>query len=66
MNLLLWRPGTKKVSGLRGQERRIAQSTRPGASQHIAYRAKTTAWYYVEAKLVTRGMNTYTLGIARK
>ncbi len=66
MNLLLWRPGTKKVTGLRGQERRIAQSTRPGASQHLAYRAKATAWYYVEAKLVTRGMNAYTLGITRK
>ena len=66
MNLLLWRPGTKKVTGLRGQERRIAESTRPGASQHLTYRAKKTAWYYVEAKLVTRGMNAYTLGITRK
>jgi subtilisin family serine protease len=66
MNLLLWRPGTKKVGTLRGQEMRIAQSIRPGASQHLAYRAKKTGWYYVEAKLVTRGSDAYTLGIARK
>lgn len=66
VDLLLWRPGTKKVTGLRGQERRIAQSIRPGAAQHLAYRAKATGWYYAEAKLVTRGFNAYTLGITRK
>ena len=66
VNLLLWRPGTKKVGGLRGQEMRVAQSIRPGASQHLAYRAKKTGWYYAEAKLVTRGFNAYTLGITRK
>jgi hypothetical protein len=66
VNLLLWRPGTQRVGGLRGQEFRIAHSIRPGASQHLAYRAKKTGWYYVEAKLVTRGFGAYTLGITRK
>jgi len=66
VNLLLWRPGTQRVGGLRGQELRIAHSIRPGASQHLAYRAKKTGWYYVEAKLVTRGFGAYTLGITRK
>jgi subtilisin family serine protease len=66
MNLLLWRPGTKRVTSLRGQELRVAQSIRPGASQRLAYRAKTSGWYYVETKLVTRSFGAYTLGITRK
>jgi hypothetical protein len=66
INLLLWRPGTKRVGGLRGQEMRVAQSIRPGASQRLGYRAKRDGRYYVEAKLITRGFGSYTLSIARK
>ncbi len=66
INLLLWRPGTIRVGGLRGQELRVAQSIRPGASQRLSYRAKRAGGYYVEAKLVTRNFGPYTLSIARK
>jgi subtilisin family serine protease len=66
INLLLWRPGTTKVGALRGQERRIAQSIRPGPSQRLGYRAKQSGGYYVEAKLVTRGFGAYTLTLTRK
>jgi subtilisin family serine protease len=66
INLLLWRPGTKRVEGLRGQEMRVAQSIRPGPSQHLGYRVKRGGAYYVEAKLVTRSFGAYTLRITRK
>jgi subtilisin family serine protease len=66
VNLLLWRPGTKRVSDLRGQTMRVAQSIRPGPSQAIGYRARKGGWYYVEVKLVSRGFGSYTLGVARK
>jgi hypothetical protein len=64
-NLLLWRPGTKRVADLRSQNMRVAQSIGPGSSHKLGYRAAQTGWYYVEAKLATRGSGPYTLGITR-
>jgi hypothetical protein len=66
VNLLLWRPGTKRVSGLRGQELRVAQAIRPGPSQRLGYRAKLSGNYFVEVKLATRGSGSYTLTLTRK
>ena len=66
INLLLWRPGTKRVGGLRGQEMRVAQAIRQGPSQRLGYRAKRSGAYYIEVKLVTRNFGSYTLSIARK
>jgi hypothetical protein len=66
INLLLWRPGTKRVGGLRGQEMRVAQAIRPGSSQRLGYRVKRSGAYYIEVKLVSRGSGSYTLRIARK
>jgi len=65
VNLLLWRPGTKKVSGLSGQEKRVAQSIRPGPTQRLAYRVPRSGAYYVEAKMVTRFFGSYALTITR-
>ena len=66
INLLLWRPGTKRVGGLRGQEMRVAQSVRPGPSQHLSYRIRRGGAYFVEAKLITRSFGAYTLRVRRK
>jgi hypothetical protein len=63
-SLLLWRPGTVRVNGS-GQGLRAAQSLGPGAVHRIAYRVPATGWYYVEAKLTSRGFGPYTLTIAR-
>jgi subtilisin family serine protease len=65
-NLLLWRPGTKRVNDLRRQNLRVAESIGPGASHRIAYRVAATGWYYVEVKLVSRGFGAYGLTIVRK
>ena len=65
VNLLLWRPGTKRVTSIRGQELRVAQAIRPGPSQRLGYRAKTGGNYFLEVKLATRGAGSYTLGIKR-
>ncbi|HEY6606005.1 MAG TPA: hypothetical protein VIZ44_06635, partial [Gaiellaceae bacterium] len=64
-NLLLWRPGTKRVDDLRTQHLRVAQAIGPGVSHRVGYRAKSAGWYYVEVKLATRGVGTYELGITR-
>jgi hypothetical protein len=65
-NLLLWRPGTKRVDDLRTQHLRAAQSIRPGSAHRLRYRARATGWYYVEVKLATRGSGSYELGITRR
>ena len=65
-DLLLWKPGTKRVNDLRAQHMRAAQSIGPGASHRIAYRIPATGWYYVEVKLTSRGSGSYTLSVSRK
>ena len=65
-NLLLWRPGTKRVGDLRTQGLRAAQSTSPGPSHKLGYRALKGGWYYVEVKLPTRGAGSYDLTITRR
>lgn len=63
--LLLWRPGTARVNGLRGQRFRISQSIGPGSVHRLSFKVPTTGWYYVEAKITSRGAGAYTLTIAR-
>jgi subtilisin family serine protease len=64
-NLLLWRPGTKRVGDLLSQNRRAAQAIGPGASHRLGHRATVSGWYYVQAKLATRGFGPYELTIRR-
>jgi len=64
-NLLLWRPRTVRVSDLRGQHLRAAQSLKPGSSHSLAHRAKSTGWYYVEVKVTTPAWGPYKLTIRR-
>ena len=63
-NLLLWKPGTKRVDDLspHGQSGRVAQSVRAGSVQNIRrYRAKVSGWYYVEARLASKSAGPYSL-----
>ncbi len=64
-NLLLWRPGTKHVDDLRTQHMRAAQAIGPGAIHRLAYRARSSGWFYVQVKLATQGVGTYDLSIRR-
>jgi hypothetical protein len=64
-NLLLWKPGTKRVNDLRKQNLRAAQSISAGSSHRLGYRIPRKGWYYVEVKVTTRGSGPYELGITR-
>jgi subtilisin family serine protease len=64
-NLLLWRPGTKRVGDLRTQNRRVAQAIGPGSVHRVGYRVPKSGFYYVEVKLPSRGAGAYELSIAR-
>jgi hypothetical protein len=65
-NLLLWRPGTKRVGDLRTQHLRAAQSIGAGSSHRVGYRVPRSGWHYVEVKLPSRGVGPYELTIRRR
>jgi subtilisin family serine protease len=64
-NLLLWRPGTKRVNDVRKQNLRAAQAIGPGSSHRLGFRVKKKGWYYIEVKVVTRGAGSYELTLSR-
>jgi hypothetical protein len=64
-NLLLWRPGTRHVDDLRTQHMRAAQAIGPGATHRLAYRARSSGWFFVQVKVATQGVGPYELGIRR-
>jgi hypothetical protein len=64
-NLLLWKPGTKRVGDLHTQNLRAAQAIGPGASHKLGYRVPASGRYYLEVKLATRGAGPYELTIAK-
>ena len=40
---------------------RVALSAKPGTREQISHRAKSTGWYYIEAKIVQPGAGSYRL-----
>ena len=64
--LLLWRPGTQSVGGLRSQRLRLAHSVSRGAVEQLVYSAPRTGWYYLELKASTEGYGPYTLTLSRR
>ena len=64
--LLLWKPRTETVEGLRAPLAfRAAQAARVGIQERVAYAAPETGWYYVEVKLASPGAGSYTLSYAK-
>ena len=65
VNLVLWRPGTRRVDDLRMQTQRAAQSVAPGSAQRVTFKAPGRGWYYVEVKVTSPGYGPYTLTLAK-
>jgi subtilisin family serine protease len=63
VGLTLWQPGTTTV--LHGPSGRVAQAARPGKTQHLSYRARTTGWYYVEVRAASTGSSRYVLRLTK-
>jgi subtilisin family serine protease len=64
VNLILWRPGTDRVT-VRDRSLRVAQSIAPGAVQHVVYRSLTRGWYYLEVKVTSPGSGPYALALSK-
>ena len=66
-NLLLWRPGTRRVDRRSAAQFRVAQSARPGSSERIAeYRARTSGWHYLEVEISRPGWGPYVLSYGKR
>jgi subtilisin family serine protease len=65
VSVVLWKPGTTEVKNGKQPKMRLALSTAVGATQKLAYRARTQGWYYVEVKVSSPGSGSYTLQVAK-
>ena len=66
-NLLLWKPGTRRVGGVAVDRRLLAaQSKSPGSLEHIRVRARQTGWYFLEVKVTTPGAGRYSLRFRKR
>jgi hypothetical protein len=66
VNLILWRPGTRRIESTKAQKTlRAAQAVSPGAVQHLTFTAPGRGWYYVEVKVAAPGFGSYTLSLAK-
>jgi hypothetical protein len=64
-NLILWRPGTKRVDDLGSLRLLARQSARTGPREYLSYRAAKTGTHYVQVKLSSRGSGRYRLVIVK-
>jgi hypothetical protein len=53
VRLALWAPGTRRVESLDLKNDRVAESHRRGLQGRLAYRARVSGTFYLEAKLVS-------------
>jgi hypothetical protein len=64
VKLALWAPGTTRIEGLDLRDVRLTQSRRVGLQARLAYRARVTGIYYLEAKLVSPSHDPVQYGLA--
>jgi subtilisin family serine protease len=66
VSLVLWKPGTVRVSDAAAARKlRAAQSASPGSTQHLRYTAPGRGWYYVEVKVASPGFGAYSLSLTK-
>jgi subtilisin family serine protease len=68
IRLALWAPGTRRVESLDLKNVRVAQSRRRGRQARLAFTARTTGTFYLEAKLVSQSHDPvqYRLALSRR
>jgi hypothetical protein len=69
IRMALWAPGTQRVEGISvDTSARLVQSRRVGRQSRLAFTARATGTYYLEAKLVSRPRDpaAYSLALTRR
>jgi subtilisin family serine protease len=65
MNLMLWKPGLRRLGPQAARRLLAARSTRPGAVESVSYRAPATGWYFVQVAMREEGAGGYSLRLRR-
>jgi hypothetical protein len=65
MNLMLWKPGLRRLGVQANRRLLAARSARPGAVESVSYRAPATGWYFVQVAIREEGAGGYSLRLAR-
>jgi subtilisin family serine protease len=66
-NLVLWSPAARDLEqfSLRTLKQRLVASSRRGWRQKVVFRARTTGWHYLQAKVVSPRAGPYKLSLAK-
>jgi subtilisin family serine protease len=66
-NLVLWSPSARNLEqfSLRTLKQRLVASSRRGWRQKVVFRARTTGWHYLQAKVVSPRAGPYRLSLAK-
>jgi subtilisin family serine protease len=65
MNLMLWKPGVRRLGSATNRRLLAARSAGPGAVESVSYRAPATGWYFVQVAMREEGAGGYSLRLAR-
>jgi serine protease len=68
VDLALWAPGSTRIGSLTAGAKRLSRSRFAGGQARLAYRAKASGVYYVQAKLLSRTVMpvSYRLAVSRR
>jgi subtilisin family serine protease len=65
LSLSLWRPQARSIEGVDSVRFRAAVSTRSGARQYLAYRARERGIHYVQVRIASPGFARYRLTLVK-
>lgn len=65
MNLMLWKPGLRRLGPATNRRLLAARSTGPGATESVSYRAPAAGWYFVQVSMREEGAGGYSLRLDR-
>jgi subtilisin family serine protease len=65
MNLMLWKPGLRRLGPTATRRLLAARSAGPGANESVSYRAPVTGWYFVQVAMRQEGAGGYSLRLLR-
>jgi hypothetical protein len=64
-NLVLWKPGVRRIGAPASRRLMAGRSTSPGATESVTYAAKQAGWYFVQVSMSQEGSGAYSLRLDR-
>jgi hypothetical protein len=64
-NLVLWKPGLRRIGAPANRQLMARRSTGPGATESVAYAARQAGWYFVQVSMSQEGSGAYSLRLDR-